>query len=387
MRKNLSSLNFSYCFCNKNFNSGQYETTYNSAFKNFYKEEKDSKNHNIYSTKKSINFKPCHLFLNQTKINVPNSKLICPNCINKKIVKSKSRSRIRRSKNYNLGYFEDKMKTVYENKLKKDIKNREERAKKTYDSLFNNRGRSDENYKKIDGSNDNTSRDGEYFGKDIEYGMIRCRNRELKNDKKIFGIDLKKRIQKNKSYIGYNYLLDKNEYSEIINKQIEKNNKKNENEKSYILKEEKDLLNKRLQNEKNKINEEKENKYNIRNEMNRINSVLLKERKNRENNEKRRKKREKDCISRICREQIEEFVNNLKIKKIKNRNIDEENYQTAQKKSKNKNKELNRIKNDKTFYGLKLKGIENKKCDKCFRNYPKNVMSQIYYSYNEQQKK
>ena len=387
MRKNLSSLNFSHCFCNKNIYFGQYETTYNSAYKDYYKEEKDSKTNNIHTNKKPINFKPCHLFLNQTKIDVPNSKLICPNCINKKIVQSKSRSRIRRSKNYGLGYFEDKMRTIYENKKKKDIKNREERAKKTYDSLINNRGRSDENYIKIDGTNNNTSRDGEYFGQDIEYGMLRCRNRELKNDKKIFGIDLKKRLKKSKSNIGYNYLLDKNEYSEIINKQIEKNNKKNENEKSYILKEEKELLSKRLQNEKDKINEEKENKNNIRNEMNRINSALLKEKKIRENNEKRRKKREKECISKICRQQIEEFVHNLKMKKLRNRNIDEENYQTAQNKSKNKNKKLNLIKNDKTVYGLPLKGIENKKCDKCLRNYPKNVLSQIYYSYNEQQKK
>ena len=387
MRKNLSSLYFSYCFCNKNTNFGQYETTYNSAYKNYYEKEKDSNTNNIYTTKKSTNFKPCHLFLNQTKINIPNSKLICPNCINKKIVQSKSRSRIRRSKNYNLGYFEDKMKTIYENKKKKDIKNREERARKTYDSLFNNRGRSEENYKKINGANNDTSRDGEYFGQDIEYGMIRCRNRELNNDKKIFGIDLQKRIKKSKSNIGFNYLLDKNEYSEIINKQIEKNNKKSENEKSYILKEEKDLLSKRLKNENDKINEEKENKNNIRNEMNRINSVLLKEKKIRENNEKRRKKREKESISKICKQQIEEFIHNLKLKKIKYRNVDEENYQTAQSKSKNKNNELNKIKNDKTFYGLPFKGIENEKCDKCLRNYPKNVMSQIYYSYNEQQKK
>ena len=121
--------------------------------------------------------------------------------------------------------------------------------------------------------------------------------------------------------------------------------------------------------------------------MNRINSALLKEKKIRENNEKRRKKREKECISKICRQQIEEFVHNLKMKKLKNRNIDEENYQTAQNKNKNKNKKLNLIKNDKTVYGLPLKGIENKKCDKCLRNYPKNVLSQIYYSYNEQQKK
>ena len=70
------------------------------------------------------------------------------------------------------------MKLVYENKMEKDIKNREEREKKTFSSLFNNHERSEVDYKKINVTNNNTSRKREYFGKDIKYGMIRCRNRE-----------------------------------------------------------------------------------------------------------------------------------------------------------------------------------------------------------------
>ena len=46
-----------------------------------------------------------------------------------------------------------------------------------------------------------------------------------------------------------------------------------------------------------------------------------------------------------------------------------------------------KLKNNKSFLGLSLKGIENKKCEQCRREYPKNVLSQIYYSYNIQQKK
>ena len=385
MKNNLSSLNFSYCFCNKNMSFGNFETTYKSSYGNFYVQTKNLKNGNI-SVNKSDNINHQYILLNQTeyKKKIPNAKLICPDCINKSIIKERKHSRINRSNQFKCSnsLFEDKMKILVENKLKKDIKNREENARKTYHSLFINRARSNENFKKLYETNSNINKDGEYFGKDVEYGMIRCRNREINNDRRIYGIDFKKRFINSKSWIGHNYLLDKTEYNEIINKQIEKENKKKEKEKNLKLKQEKRLLLEQLQNENNKIHKEKENKNNIRNEMNRINSLLLKEKKIKEKNELKKKRIEKKFINNICKQQIEEFVQNLKLKKLKNKNIVEENNKTVQ--IKNKNNELKKYKFDKNTYGLILKETEKKNCQQCKRKYPKNVMSQIYYLYNEQ---
>ena len=173
MRKNNSSLNFSYCFCNRNSRFNNFQTTYNSAYGNFYGEDNNLKNNNI-PVNKSTNLKHEYILLNQTKkTNIPNTKIICPNCINENIIKERNRSRIRRSKEYkyNGGFFEDKMKSIYEQKLIKDRINREENARKTYNSLFINRGRSNENYKKLNDTNNYINKEGEYFGKDIEYGM------------------------------------------------------------------------------------------------------------------------------------------------------------------------------------------------------------------------
>ena len=377
MKKNLSSLNFSFSLYNHyNNNYRQYETTYKSAYGNF-----NNANYNFFlGTKNNVSKSQC-IYLNQTKNNIPNSKLICPNCINENIVKIKSKSRIKRSSKNN-NYFEDKMRTVYENKRKKEIKNREERAKMTYSSLFKNRGESYQNYQKIKINNNKNNEEKEYFGNDIEYGMLRCRNRELKNDKKLFGIDLNKRLKNNKSWLGNNYLLDKMEYSEIINRQIKDNDMKNKNEKIVKLKEENKLLYEQLQNEKNRIKQEKENKNNIKVEMNRVNSALLREKKIKENKQINQKRKEKDYLNKLCQTEIEEFIQNLRTKKMRNKNIDEDNYRTAKIKN-----AKNKIKINKSFYGLPLKGIENKKCEQCKREYPKNVMSQIYYSYNIQQKK
>ena len=377
MKKNLSSLNFSFSLYNHyNNNYRQYETTYKSAYGNFY-----NANYNFFlGTKNNVSKSQC-IYLNQTKNNIPNSKLICPNCINENIVKIKSKSRIKRSSKNN-NYFEDKMRTVYENKRKKEIKNREERAKMTYSSLFKNRGESYQNYQKIKINHNKNNEEKEYFGNDIEYGMLRCRNRELKNDKKLFGIDLNKRLKNNKSWLGNNYLLDKMEYSEIINRQIKDNDMKNKNEKIVKLKEENKLLYEQLQNEKNRIKQEKENKNNIKVEMNRVNSALLREKKIKENKQINQKRKEKDYLNKLCQTEIEEFIQNLRTKKMRNKNIDEDNYRTAKIKN-----AKNKIKINKSFYGLPLKGIENKKCEQCKREYPKNVMSQIYYSYNIQQKK
>ena len=390
MNNNLSNLNISTGLFNKCAFKKQYETTYESSYGNFYPNECNIKENLRYGNNKTFNLKSNHLLLNQSNKNMPNSQLICPNCINESIVlmKSLSRSRINRKKSTN-GCFEDKMKILHKKKLEKDIKDREDRAKKTYTSLFDNRERS-ANYKKIYLTNNNSknlekSTECEYFGKDIDYGMIRCRNRELKNDKKIFGLNLNKNLKNNKSWICKNYLLDKDEYSRIIDEQIEKHNQKNFNERYFKLKEEKKILDEQLQKEKMKIEDEKDKRKKLRYEMNRANSVLLKTKNFRENNEKRMKRKEEECISNICKKEIEDFIKNLKMKKIRNKNIEEENYKTSQ--IKNKMNE-NRKKNDKIIYpGLKLEEIVNKKCQQCNRKYPKNVMSQIYYTYNEQQKK
>ena len=382
MNKNLSSLNCSISFFNRNYNYRQFETTYKSTYGSFYQGNNNSKQNCKCTKNNNLYMNNRYLFLNQTSKEIPNSKLICPNCINQNIskIKSLSRSRIQRKIIID-GFFEDKMKSIHNNKMQKDIQNREERAKRTYTSLFNNRGRSEKNYKKIvDRNNDDI-----YFGKDIDYGMIRCRNRELKINNKLFGIDLNKSLKNNKSWVGRNYLLDKKEYGQIINTQIKKKNKKNMKERNLKLKEENKILNEQLQNEKNKIKDEKNNKNNIRNEMNKANNSLLIAKKHRENNEKRIKRKEKEFISNICQKEIEEFKNNLKMKKLKNQNVDKDNYKISQ--IKNKNEKYNKLNNNKIYYGLLLKGVENKKCNQCNREYPKNVLSQIVYSYNEQQKK
>ena len=401
MKRNFSSLNFG----SRNLIPGNFETTYKCTYGNFYPEYNNSKNNfytnnnyindnQKYCTKKNTNSKHPHLILNQTNFKIPNSKLICPNCINENIVNMKSHSRIKRPKKEN-EYFGDKMRTIHENKKKADIKSREERSRQTYSSLFDNRGRSQEVYKNIAKPNDGkVNREGEYFGKDIEYGMLRCRNRELQNDKTLFGIDLnknnenrKKRIltRNNKSWYG-KYVLDKNEYCQIINTQIEKNSKKSQKEKNLKLREENQLLTEQLKDERNKIKTEINNKNNIRDEMNRVNSYLLKEKKDRENTQKKYKKKEKENISNLCKKEIEEFAKNLKMKKIQNQIVVEDNYRYTQ--IKNKKNENEKIKNlHSTYNGLSFKGVENNKCDQCNRPYPKNVLSQLYYTYDVQQKK
>ena len=74
------------------------------------------------------------------------------------------------------------------------------------------------------------------------------------------------------------------------------------------------------------------------------------------------------------------------MKKIQNQIVDEDNYRYMQ--IKNKNNETEKIKNLHNIYnGLSFKGVENNKCDQCNRPYPKNVLSQLYYTYDVQQKK
>lgn len=411
--KNYQNLSISVPFFNMPETNKKYETTYETSYGNFHPNKccktKPNLKNETNTNDKSVNFNNNYILLNQTKKNIPNSESICPNCINDNLAQmrsiSRSRSRIKRLSDVS-DIFEDKMRGLHKKKLEQDRQNRENRTKNTYYSLFDNRHRSTE-YKKIyvSKTDNNISREGEYFGKDIDYGMLRCRNREIKNDKKIFGINLNNnkshlynkinsRINNNflnynnhKSFIGKNYLLNKLEYSQIIDDQIEKNTRKYWNEKFMKIKEERNLLKEQLENEKETINHEKEKKMKIRNEMNRVNSVILKNKKMREYNEQLLKRKEKEKINNLCKKENEDYAKNLQLQKIKNQKIDEDNFKSATIVAKKMKK-----KDDKIYPGLNLEGISNTinikcKCDQCFRKFPKNVMSQIYYSYTEQQKK
>ena len=306
-------------------------------------------------------------------------------------------NRLKRNKIYETEYFEDKMKLIHENKKKDDIKNRENRAKDTYISLFKNRDRSAQQLNNIETKNKGNG----YFGHNIEYGMLRCRNRELKNDKKLFGLYLLDKSQNksnnnigpnektnslktNKSWIGpKNYLLDKNEYSFIINKQMEKDDKKTKKERYEKIKEEKNYLNAQLKKEKCDINKEICCKNKRRNEMNKINSNLLISKKIEEYRKKRIKKREKDCISLICKKQLEEMVRRFRQKRLNNINVEKENKKMSEEK-KLKNKK-DKILMNRNYEGLVFTGTEQKSCENCNRLYPKNVLSYMYYTFNEQQ--
>ena len=86
-------------------------------------------------------------------------------------------------------------------------------------------------------------------------------------------------------------------------------------------KEEKCYLNYQLKKERNDIDKEIYNKNKRKNEMNQINSYLLKAKKKEESRQKKIKKQEKDSINLICKKQFEEMMKSLKEKKLKNINI------------------------------------------------------------------
>ena len=83
-------------------------------------------------------------------------------------------NRLKMKKIYEVEYFEDKMKLIHENKKKEDIKNRENRAKDTYISLFKNRDRSSQQYKNITSKN----KVNEYFGQIL---IMVCYDVEIEN--------------------------------------------------------------------------------------------------------------------------------------------------------------------------------------------------------------
>jgi hypothetical protein len=297
---------FSNVFKDKTINVDNYETTYNSSYGKFYPESNNKSYSTIkiyqnYATNTLTNYnlktnkyrknKNLETFVKESNEDKHEEKhkLMCPNCINEKIIRTKSMARLKRKKVYETEFFEDKMREIHESKRINDIKSRENKAKNTYISLFKNRDRSAGQYKKFFTIDQNKS----YFGEDIEYGMQRCRNRELKNDRTLFGLDspeknekssiIIKNLKNNKSWIGpKNYLLDKNEYSFIINKQISKDKLRLKKERYDKLKEEKCYLNYQLKKERNDIDKEIYNKNKRKNEMNQINSYLLKAKKKEE---------------------------------------------------------------------------------------------------------
>lgn len=359
MSKNYSNIGLIQYLDNRNnYQIPKYETTYSSCYVNFTQKKEPKYN---FSNNESMEYTTqCHL--------------MCPDCINQKIILKKNLSKIKR---YHLPdeedspYF-DKLRIIYEDKRKSDIKRREDRSKSTYNSLFNNRGRSAENYKKLYEKDEK----GEVFGKDINYGMLRCRKRELKNDKRLFGIKEKKIF--GKKVKKYNCIIDKNEYSQIINKQIEEKTKENYNKKFCKLKDELLLLNEHKKNEKKTIKKEIDNLNNIRKEMDKVNSYLLLEKIKKKYHEEKIKKSEKENMNKLCQSLNEDYERKLKIKKKMNQKIMKENYEFMKKKIRDSGVEKIKITNQK-YNSIILKGVEKQICETCNRKYPKNVLEQFCY--------
>lgn len=422
MAKKSSTDDISLILKERSLNQDMYETTYKSAYGRFYPEDNNRSYNNIqlykkYATNNLTNYKykfnsiyhknkNLENYIKTSQENIPqkNPKLVCPNCFNENILRTKSMNRLKKRQIYETEYFEDKMKMIHENKKKEDIKNRENRSKNTYISLFKNRDRSAKMYKNM------TAKDkkDEYFVDNIDYGMLRCRNRELKNDKKLFGLylcdnnnknknsnnniedenDNKKskinNLKTNKSWLcPKNYVLDKKEYSFIIDRQIEKANIKLKKERYEKIKEEKTILNSQINKEKNKLDREICCKKKKRNEINKINCNLLKIKKYEEYKQKRLKNQEKECINLICKKQLDEMIKKFRQFRLKNKNVENENKKIAENKQmQNKKEKMIMNRNDE---GLSLKEVEKKSCENCNRLYPKNVLSYMYYTYNEQQ--
>ena len=407
MERNQKNDIASFILVEKCLNKDTYETTYKSSYGNFYpKEKKQYYYYNKYPHKynaynlTNISYNYSNYSKNRNRENLQKTKqeknintkpkLLCPNCINEDIIKSKSKNRIKRREIYETEYFEDKMKTAHEYKKNSDIKNRENRAKDTYISLFKNRDRSSQPYNKIVSN----YKDNNYFGNDIEYGMLRCRNRELKNDKKLFGLNLlnnesnitkynkniTNNLKSNKSWLGpKNYLLDKSEYSIIIAKQMERDNFKNRKERNEKLKQERSILTEQLIKEKNDIKKEISSKNKKREEMNKANSYLLRHKKYEEYKQKKNKMREKECINLISKKQIEDIIKKIRQKRMNYIKIDKENIKMFEdKKLKNKKEKIIMNRN---YEGLIFQGMENKSCEKCNRLYPKNVL--FYTNFTE----
>lgn len=410
MEKNLYTDDISLILMDKSLNQDTYETTYKSSYGRFYPEDNNKSFNNInyyqrYTTNiltnkinknyhKNTNLEK-FLKSSQEQKSPKNPKLVCPNCINENILKAKSMNKVKKEQINPTEYFEDKMKSIHEKKKKEDIQNRENRTKNTYLSLFRNRNRSAQLYKTILGK----EKKGEFFGGNVDYGMLRCRNRELNNDKRLFGLYLLDKTDKNnknetketnniktnKSWLGQkNYLLDKNEYSFIINKQIEKADFRTKKERYKKLKEENHIINSQINKEKNDINKEICNKNKKRKEINKINSNLLKARKIKEYKKKLHQIKEKEIISQICKKQLDEMIRKFRQNKFQNMKIDNENKKISE------NKQLQNIKEKllmrRNNEGLKFTEVEKKSCEKCNRLYPKNVLSYMYYTYNDQQK-
>ena len=383
-----------------------YETTYKSSYGRFFPEEKKQfynyykcpqkhesynltnisyNNNNFYS--KNRNRENLQKTKQEKNINTNIStkpKLLCPHCINEDIIKAKSKNKIKRKEVYETEYFEDKMKTAHEYKKNNDIKNRENRAKDTYVSLFKNRDRSAQPYNKIISNYG----DNNYFGNEIEYGILRCRNRELQNDKKLFGLNLLNKesniikyrnnatnnLKSFKSWIGpKNYLLDKTEYSLLITRQMETDDLRNKKQRYETLKEENDILIEQLRKEKNDIKKEISSKNKKKYEMNRANSYLLRHKKYEEYKQKKDKLKEKECINLMTKKQIEDIMRKVRQKRMNYIKINKENLKMFEDKKLKNQKE--KIIMNRNYEGLLFQGMENKTCEKCNRLYPKNVLS------------
>ena len=77
------------------------------------------------------------------------------------------------------------------------------------------------------------------------------------------------------------------------------------------------------------------------------------------------------------------MVRRFRQKRLNNINVEKENKKMSEEK-KLKNKK-DKILMNRNYEGLVFTGTEQKSCENCNRLYPKNVLSYMYYTFNEQQ--
>ena len=320
-----------------------YESTYQSDYINYFNTNRSfnkNQKHNIKVPKikreKSFNYKSSNKFY---------SKILCPGCFNEKIMKIKSKIKNQKLDVYNYVYKKD------------NLRNK---------------------------NNLNKSFDKGLFSGDIDYGFLRSRKRELANDNLILGTSFS---YNNKSWDNKNHLLKGKEYYEIINKQIENKKVKSYIEKENKINEENKCILYQLLKEKCRQNEDKKRKLKRIKEVNKINEELIDIKKIKKLNEKDLKKKEGEIVLFFCKKQKEEKIKKDKDRKKQVRNIDNENFVASEinkKRKKNEKNLENKIK-EKDFVDLFMNRVEKQRCQQCFRQYPKKLLSPFYYSYNIEQ--
>lgn len=337
MKKSASLINLEKSNINDFLNI--YQSTYKKDFINYFNKSFDNMN-NKHNNKRDISFN-----CNKKKLY---QKMICPSCINENIVNNKNE--IKRK---------EKITDFFINKIeKKNNKNKINNINDQFNKTWNNG----------------------MFLEDIDYGRIRARKRELNNDNRIFGTSF---CYTNKSCDNKNHIIKGKEYYEIINKQIENKKRKKDIEYQKKINEENKYIYYQIEKDKNRVLEEKRKKQKKINEINKINEILINCKKKLKNYEDDLKKKENEYILILCDKQNKEYNQKKADQKQKEKKIDYENYIMSQN---NKDRKKNEKEKEDKFQGrdfldLFPKNDNKKKCEQCYRKYPKNVLSPFYYSY------